>query len=305
MPRNFMKETQFLSKYSLIAKIFISPAEPRLRAGWRLLIQTILLICLTILIVSLFSLKPIVDLKIRLREVEELLIFGGSIYLARRFLDKRSFGSLGLKIDRYAFFDIIAGMGVTFIVIGSMYIVMKAFGWIKFESFAWSSDSWQTIASQTLPFLMIFTLIGFNEELLWRGYWLQTIASGRNLFWGLILSSAVFGYFHLSNPNAQWVGAAGDFLIGLFLAYGYACTKQLWLPIGLHIGYNFFDSTVFGFPVSGWNIYSLIRINISGPEIWTGGAFGPEAGLIVLPALALGVIMIYLYTHQRWTKNNS
>ena len=141
--------------------------------------------------------------------------------------------------------------------------------------------------------------MGWNEELLSRGYQLQTIASGLNLFWGVIISSAVFGLLHLGNPNATWVSAAGIFFAGVYLAYGYIRTGQLWLSIGLHIGWNFFEGVVFGFPVSGLDIYALTRINVQGPELWTGGAFGPEAGLIVLPSLILGAFLIYLYTRRR------
>ena len=115
-----------------------------------------------------------------------------------------------------------------------------------------------------------------------------------------MISSAVFGLLHLGNPNATWVSAAGIFFGGVFLAYGYIRTKQLWLPIGLHIGWNFFEGVGFGFPVSGLDVYALTRISVRGPALWTGGAFGPEAGLIVLPALALGAFfLIYLYAMRR------
>ena len=109
----------------------------------------------------------------------------------------------------------------------------------------------------------------------------------------------VFGILHLGNPNATWISAAGIFLAGIFLAYGYTSTKQLWLPIGLHIGWNFFEGVVFGFPVSGLDMFTLTRITVSGPELVTGGAFGPEAGLILLPALALGFSLIYWYTKEK------
>ncbi|OGO80167.1 MAG: hypothetical protein A3K41_03580 [Chloroflexi bacterium RIFOXYD12_FULL_57_15] len=144
--------------------------------------------------------------------------------------------------------------------------------------------------------------MAWNEELLSRGYHLQTLASGTNLFWGVLLSSAVFGALHLGNPNATWVSAAGIFLAGLFLAYGYLRTGQLWLSIGLHIGWNFFEGVVFGFPVSGLDIYPLTRIQVQGPEMWTGGAFGPEAGLVILPALLIGAGLIFWYTRNRRAK---
>jgi hypothetical protein len=104
---------------------------------------------------------------------------------------------------------------------------------------------------------------------------------------------------HGNNPGTTWASTIGLVLAGLFLAYGYIATRQLWLPIGLHIGWNFFEGTVFGFPVSGLDIYRILRHQVTGPELWTGGAFGPEAGLIVLPALALGAALIYVYSRRR------
>jgi hypothetical protein len=176
---------------------------------------------------------------------------------------------------------------------------MLGLGWLTFEGFAWEFDPINVVITGVISFFVIFIFVGLNEELLSRGYHLQTIASGLILFWGVVISSAVFGLLHLGNPNATWVSAAGIFFAGVYLAYGYIRTKQLWLSIGLHIGWNFFEGVVFGFPVSGLDIYALTRITVRGPELWTGGAFGPEAGLIVLPSLLLGGLLIYLYTMKR------
>jgi hypothetical protein len=108
----------------------------------------------------------------------------------------------------------------------------------------------------------------------------------------------------LFNPNLSWLAFLGLFLSGLFLAYGYLRTEQLWLPIGLHLGWNFFEGIVFGFPVSGNYTYQLVRQTTTGPELITGGAFGPEAGLILLPALLLGTAGIYWYTLNRKPTQN-
>jgi uncharacterized protein len=288
---------------SCLTAIFISPSEPRLRAGWRLLIQTILLILLSAVVGLVFYfISPSLlssSYGLLIGELAELFAFAGSIYLACRFLEKRSFSSLGFKIDQHFALDILAGIVITLVMMGSIFIAMQALGWLKFESFAWNTDPTITVVSQVSLFFITFILVGFNEELLFRGYHLQTITSGLDLFWGLMISSVIFGGLHLGNPNATWISAAGIFFAGLFLAYGYVRTKQLWLSIGLHIGWNFFEGVVFGFPVSGLSIYPLIHINVSGPAVWTGGAFGPEAGLIILPALALGAALIFLYTRSR------
>jgi len=293
-------------------QIFLSPDESRLRAGWRLLIQTVALlslgVCLSIPIVILlfflvpsliFSTDQLTPEVILLSAIAETFAITLSIFLARRFLDKQSIESLGLKLGNQALFDVLAGIGITFVQMGFIYVLMLSLGWLTFQDFAWEFDSIKVVITSTLTFFVIFILVGWNEELLSRGYHLQTIASGFNLFWGVVISSIIFGWLHLGNPDANWIAVAGIFFAGIFLAYGYIRTKQLWLPIGLHIGWNFFEGVVFGFPVSGLDIYALTRIEVTGPELWTGGAFGPEAGLIVLPSLIVGAWLIYWFTRNR------
>jgi uncharacterized protein len=296
-----MSEIQPIPKRGFFAQIFISSSEPRLRAGWRLLLQTLLMAIISILISLIAGSIRVGGNKLFLSQIIELIIFTSSIYIARRFLDRRSFISLGFQINKQAATDILIGIAITFVMMGSIYFVEVAAGWLTFESFAWQTERITNVASGVLMFFAIFIFVGWNEELLSRGYHLQTLASGTNMFWGVVISSSIFGLAHLGNPNATWVSAAGVFFAGAFLAYGYIRTGQLWLSIGLHIGWNFFEGVVFGFPVSGLEIYRLIHHQIQGPEIWTGGAFGPEAGLIVLPALAMGSVLIYFYTRDRIT----
>jgi uncharacterized protein len=116
----------------------------------------------------------------------------------------------------------------------------------------------------------------------------------------VVISSIVFALLHLANPNPSFMAVVGLTAAGLFFAYSYLVTRQLWLPIGLHIGWNFFEGPVFGFPVSGLaQFFSLLNTSRHGPELITGGAFGPEAGLIQYPVLLLAVWLIHRYARQR------
>lgn len=286
-----------------LKRVFLSPDKARLRAGWRLLAQTGLLIFFGfffgLLAALLEMILPGFKLNLTISQIIEMLAITLSVFLARWLLDRQSIFSLGLNLRRRALLDATIGISITFVIFSFIYAIMSLVGWIRFEGFAWQETPLlQVIEEMSLAFI-IFIVVAWNEELLSRGYHLQTIASGLNLTWGIILSSAVFGLLHLGNPNATWASATGIFFAGLFLAYGYIRTKQLWLPIGLHIGWNFFEGPVFGFPVSGLETFRLMNLHVSGSELWTGGAFGPEAGLIILPALALGASLIYLYTHLR------
>ncbi|MCF6277600.1 MAG: CPBP family intramembrane metalloprotease, partial [Anaerolineales bacterium] len=263
---------------------------------WRLIRQLLLLVIIWIISELVLSFVSPAAYTMFTNQIIEFIAMTGSIVLARGLLDKRPFKGLGLTLDWRALGDIAIGIGITFLMMGLIYLLEWSFGWITFESFAWQTEPARTVTLDLLVVFGIFVLVGWNEELFSRGYQLQNLADGINLPWGVIISSSVFGLLHLGNPNATWVSVAGIFLAGVFLAYGYVRTGRLWLSIGLHIGWNFFEGVVFGFPVSGMDIYRLTRINVNGPVLWTGGAFGPEAGLIVLPALILGTGLIYAWT---------
>jgi membrane protease YdiL (CAAX protease family) len=292
-----------LSQRSIVARIFLSPDERRLRAGWRLLIQTLFMAIIGVVLSALIAILPsnfVISLDgLFSAQLLELLVIGGSIYIARRLIDKRDFVSLGFKFSGQAWQDLLLGICIPGIMMGFIFVIEWSFGWLTFEGFAWQVDPLSDVFTNALIVFLIFILVGWNEELLTRGYHLQTIASGSNLGWGIFLSSAVFGILHLGNPNATWLSAIGILFAGLFLAYGYVRTGQLWLSIGLHIGWNYFEGTVFGFPVSGLDVYRLTHITVDGPVLWTGGTFGPEAGFIVVPALLLGTGLIWAYTRER------
>jgi uncharacterized protein len=85
------------------------------------------------------------------------------------------------------------------------------------------------------------------------------------------------------------------------LGVGYVLTGQLAIPIGVHISWNFFQGNVFGFPVSGLDGLGakFLATETSGPELWTGGVFGPEAGLLLPFAIALGSLMTFSWVRFR------
>ncbi len=282
--------------------IFISSDEPRLRAGWRLFLHLLIIVPIGMVTGAASKvLFPFWRGGILQDQLISLIAITLSVFIARRWLDKRSFTSLGLKVNKKTGLDLLAGIVITFLMMGFIYFIMFSMGWLTFNSFAWDTESASSVALNLLGIFFVFVLVGWNEELLSRGYQLQNLADGINLTWGVIISSAIFGILHLGNPGASWVSTLGIFLAGVFLAYGYIRTGRLWLSIGLHIGWNFFEGVIFGFPVSGLDVFRLTRITVDGPELWTGGAFGPEAGLVLLPALALGAGLIYLYGRENAT----
>jgi uncharacterized protein len=137
---------------------------------------------------------------------------------------------------------------------------------------------------------------GVLEELLFRGLLFRIFEALFGSWGALGLTSAMFGAAHLANRGATLTSAIAIALeAGLLLGASYAATRRLWLPIGLHIGWNFTEGSIFGMSVSGGVMGpGLIRGTLTGPDILTGGAFGPEASIVaVLLGLALSIYFMW------------
>jgi hypothetical protein len=220
-----------------------------------------------------------------------------SVYLARRWFDRRSFTSLGLQPGRRAWMDLLAGFLIAALLMLFIFFVERGAGWLDVQGLAWSREENSLMLRSLLAILLVFVFTGWQEELYWRGYFLQNVAEGWNLAGGVLLSALAFGLVHAANPGFNLAALTGTCLAGLLFAYAWLATRQLWLALGLHIGWNFFQ-TALGFPVSGLSTPRLIAQSVQGPQWITGGAYGPEAGAILLPALAIGALCIYLYTRR-------
>ena len=290
---------------SILARIFISPDERRLRAFWRLLGQSALLfVGLAVFGIPFgifFTLMPgsTPDAILILGQLVELFAVTLSVYLARKYFDRRTFVSLGLKWNSRALRDVIIGILITALLMALVFLIETAAGWLKVDSFAWQTQSLSQVIFSIISIIFTYLIVGWSEELLSRGYWLQNISAGLNLFLGVMISSFLFALAHVANPNSSLLALVNITAGGAFLAFAYLRTRQLWLPIGIHIGWNFFQGPIFGFPVSGTGPFVLIRHTVTGPELLTGGAFGPEAGLIILPIFALGAVLVYWYTRDK------
>ena len=108
---------------------------------------------------------------------------------------------------------------------------------------------------------------------------------------------------HAFNPNASLLSTLNLILAGISLAVGFLVTGRLALPIGLHITWNFFQGSVFGFAVSGadsMNMAQIFRIQQGGPDLWTGAAFGPEGGLLGRFAVIFEASAVLLWCKLRY-----
>jgi membrane protease YdiL (CAAX protease family) len=229
------------------------------------------------------------------------LIFVSStaVFISRKFLDKKSFKSFGLEFKKRGITDLLRGFIVSGIMVTMIYLSLDIMGYVSIESFGFNDLIINTIFTFLIWFIIIGVTVSWFEELTFRGYLLQNLNDGIGIRWAVILSSVIFGIAHLWNPNASMLPGIIITLLTLLLVFGWLRTGQLWIPFGLHAGWNFFMGPVFGFPVSGMVEDSFLKLTITGSDWITGGEFGPEGGFIVLPMIIIGFILLFMFTRNR------
>ncbi len=303
----------------LLSWLFWNAAERRVRALWRLLGFALLFVVGTLALGVLFGLAAVllsggqIDLS-----ATPFLIAGAaasliscllSVWVAGRFLDRRRLADFGLRLGRGWWRDLAFGMALGGLLMSGIFLAERAAGWVTVAGTFQTSASGRPFGLAILAPLFLYLCVGIYEELLARGYLLRNLAEGFDfpalgprgaLLLAWALSSALFGLAHAGNPNATLVSTLSLMLAGLFLGLGYLLTGELAISIGLHITWNFFQGNVFGFPVSGTGVRqaTFIAVEQGGPELWTGGAFGPEAGLIGILALLIGSLLIVLWVRS-------
>jgi membrane protease YdiL (CAAX protease family) len=142
--------------------------------------------------------------------------------------------------------------------------------------------------------LAMAVVAGVVEELLFRGLLMRWLMGWVGAHGALAGTALLFGLAHLGNPSGSWLSAAAIALeAGVMLGACYLLTRRLWLPIGVHLGWNFGQSGLFGLHTSGAALEGMVTAQVQGPTWWTGGSFGPEASVpAVLLCLACSVWML-------------
>lgn len=194
----------------------------------------------------------------------------------------------------------LAGIGMVLAVI--MFAIVYAI------LFAAKAATWQGFGSThwLLNFAGLALISGICEELLFRGAVYRITEDMFGTTAALIISGALFGLMHLGNPHASLIaGIAIALEAGILLGAAYAMTRNLWLPIGIHIGWNFAEGGIFGAAVSGgMGGRGLFAIPLNGPDWLTGGAFGPEASVVTIGVCtAAGLYFVWrTWRSGRWCR---
>ena len=218
-----------------------------------------------------------------------------ALWLATKFIDRKPLMSIGLSVKDKAN-EMLVGLGFALAFIGSLFFILWLLGAITITGYVGFKPGVFIVS------MMLF-LAAFDEELIFRGYILNSMMDSSSRWVALAGSSALFALMHAGNPSvwSNWVPMTELFAAGFILGISYTFTKNLWFPTFFHFGWNFFQGLL-GFEISGINVdsWKMISHENTGnvPDIISGGAFGIEGSVITLSCTIICTYFIYKYYNE-------
>ncbi|HVP10445.1 MAG TPA: CPBP family intramembrane glutamic endopeptidase [Phycisphaerae bacterium] len=205
------------------------------------------------------------------------------IYENRRLLD------LGLWLERDSWHNLLAGLAGG--AGAAMVVLLPPLATGASRLVATPNDQ---PGAGTLVFVLVLLAAGaVGEELVFRGYGFQLLLAQLGPYATILPVGVIFALLHGANPHAVRLGIVNTAGFGILFGYAYWRSRDLWLPFGLHVGWNF-TLPLFGVPLSG------LTMNVTGHEmswtagaLWSGGEYGPEAS--ILTSFVLILLGFYLW----------
>ena len=272
--------------------------HPLIKQGWvraiLLFVVYLLISVLVSVIIGLYANERIEKAKVAGNEPVYLWLSVASVlsiivvYIFRRYIDRKSFASIGLRFAQFFPGGIIGFLGGVFLVCsGGMVIYLM--GGLQWTDVLLSNDIFLSVG--------LMLLFAFSEELVFRGYILRNLMKSFNEWLSLATSAFLFALVHLMNPGIPVVGIINIVLGGLVLGLAFMYSLNLWMPVLFHFSWNFFQGPVLGFPVSGLSFKTILSSNLFGSDLISGGSFGFE-GSVICTAFLLAAFLALFFSKR-------
>jgi membrane protease YdiL (CAAX protease family) len=213
------------------------------------------------------------------------------VLLFWKIFDKKPIREIGLINIKKGYKDLIKGL-----IFGAISLIIVFFILLVTKNISLANPLTRPNFNMSLVTgFILFILVGIDEEMFARGYCMTVLKQTGNKWIVIIVSSIIFSLMHSLNPSMSFISYLNLFLFGLFTAYMFIKSGNLWLSIGYHITWNYFEGNVFGFQVSGQSANGIYNVHNQVNNIINGGNFGPEGGVVVTFILLMGLIYMWKF----------
>jgi membrane protease YdiL (CAAX protease family) len=261
-----------------------------LRAGWRLVMYALLFVVVSVVLGVAVAAA---GLSQSMLATTSAALFGALVagWVMVRIVDQRPVGALGFAAEPAGLRDSAVGTLAGGAMLGAAVVLLAVAGTARWVAEPGTVSEYVAALGRALVFFWVAAAL---EEVLFRGYPFQVLVQGIGTWPTLLVTSALFTYVHGHNPNVTALALANIFLAGFMLGVAYLRTRSLWFATAVHMGWNWAMAALLDFPVSGLRPFDAPYYDAheTGADWWTGGPFGPEAGVAATLTLALGTVWL-------------
>lgn len=220
-----------------------------------------------------------------------------SIFIWVVLVERRNIGSLGFEKEQWIK-KYLRGFFIGVFMLSICSITYVFLGAVEYDEAAAGGGK---VLLGVLILLVGWIIQGATEEIMTRGWLMPVIGVRYNVPLGIIISSTIFGAMHIFNPGVSKLSLVNLVLFGIFAALYAIWEEGLWGICALHSAWNWTQGNIFGFKVSGTEPAggTLLAFRTTGSDIITGGAFGPEGGLVVSLILTIGILVLAILISKR------
>ncbi|MFL0251997.1 CPBP family intramembrane glutamic endopeptidase [Clostridium neuense] len=255
-----------------------------------------ILICFEIIIIPTIIFSIILPPSLS-KYTQEIMFIAVPIFMWK-VVEGKSLNKMGFTHERKSVGDFIIGLLFGVASISAVFVILLASGNISFAGSIFKPH----ITIGTLLDIVLFIMVGFAEEIFCRGYCLRSIYEKNGSLMAVIISSVIFSALHFGNPNVTPLFFVNVVLIGILFSY-MALEINIWLPIGFHAMWDYFEGNVWGLPNSGNLVRGIYDTKLTGINIINGGLVGPEGGLAVTLIILIGFLIVYLIKDNKELKS--
>jgi hypothetical protein len=272
--------------------------KPFVQKGWQrvllyIIIGFVISVIIALLVLLIFNKKSVLEKPSNNIPLEDLLLtyftnsigFVLAVFLARKWMDRKTIVSLGFTI-KGNLPNAFAGLFTALLILSAGSLLLISFNYLYFTGYTINSN-------HLLLSALIFTIVAFTEEIVFRGYILNNLMESFNKWIALLISSALFALLHITNPDVSLISIIAIFIAGILLGINYIYTKNLWFGICLHFAWNFFQGPILGYEVSGIKSGGLLQQTLTGPDMYTGGNFGFEGSVICIVLELVTILLLF------------
>ncbi|MCR2822713.1 CPBP family intramembrane glutamic endopeptidase [Lederbergia panacisoli] len=194
--------------------------------------------------------------------------------------------------DIYSRNDILIGIAITSFAMMGIFATSIIFGLVEIKNISFQLNTFAYYTGLTL-------LSSGYEELVFRCILLTILLKVFKKPWlAILITSIYFGYVHFDNDHATLLSAFSNGLGGAMYGLAFIFTRKIWLPWALHFAWNYVQAPILGFPLSGFKVEGILRLNLLDQSWLSGGLYGPEGGIVGIAFRFLVIILIVIWIRK-------